>query len=147
LEQANDLGPHDLIQEILPHGAVVTAWTAEMAPRVRADAAIVVNPTRARPSRDARERVATLTTAHQPLDQAGLNRSTPRSDFVLLQQFLRTGKGRLLNEGGHRDFDPLVAGPFSVGAVAHGDAAPQPQASRHPLTGGDTRFAKAGGAD
>ena len=31
LEQSDDLGPDDLIQEILSHGSVVAAWTTEVA--------------------------------------------------------------------------------------------------------------------
>jgi hypothetical protein len=57
-EQPNDLGPDDLIQQILPHGSVVTAGTAEVSPPIRADAAIVMDQARSGPGRRAREGIA-----------------------------------------------------------------------------------------
>src|SRR6266849_16422 len=102
---------------------------------------------RSRSSRDARERVAAPAATHHTLHEAWLNRPSPRSNFVLVQQFQRPGKGRLVDERRHRDFDPLLAGPFMVGAVARGEAAAQAKPSRHTLTCGDACFAEAGGAD
>src|SRR5713226_4215337 len=147
LEQSHDLGPHDRIQEILSHRSAVAAGPAEMAPRIRADAAILVNHARARPRRRARERVPAPMTAHQTLHETWGDGPPPRPHFVHLQQFVRTGKGRLVDEGGYGDFDPFLTWSFVIGAVARRDAAAQAKPSRHTLTCGDARFAEAGGAD
>src|SRR2546427_9096853 len=86
-------------------------------------------------------------TAHQTLHETWGDGPPPRPHFVLLQQCLCTGKGRLLDECRHGNFDPVLAGPFVIGAVAGSDAAAQAKPSRHTLTGGDARFAEAGGTD
>ncbi len=146
LEQPNDLGPDELIQEILSHGSVVAARAAEVPPGVRSDAAIVVDQARTRTGRRARERVAAAAAAHQTLHQARCNRAAPRPDFVLVQQFLRAGKGRLLDEGRDRNLDPVLARSFMAGAVATRHAAAQPERPRHALPRGHTGFAEAGHA-
>src|SRR5438309_4227817 len=86
-------------------------------------------------------------TAHQTLHETWGDGPPPRPHFVLLQQFLCTGKGRLVDECRHGNFDPVLAGPFVIGAVAGRDAAAQAKPSRHTLTGGNARFAEAGGTD
>jgi retron-type reverse transcriptase len=118
LEQPNDLRPDDLIQEVLAHGSAVAAWSAEMAPRIRANTAIVVDQARARPRRRARERVATPPAADQPLHKTGLNRSSPRPDFVVVQQFLRAGERRFVNERRNGNLDPLLARPLTGSLTA-----------------------------
>src|SRR5712691_2798092 len=146
LEQPNDLGPDDLIQEILSHGSVVAARAAEVAPGIRANAAIVVDQPRTRTGRRARERVAASPAAHQPLHQARRNRASPRPDFVLVQQFLRAGKGGLVDEGRDRNLDPFLARSLMVGAVTSGHASARPQRARHPLAWGHVSLAEAGRA-
>ena len=47
--------------------------------------------------------------------------------LVLVQQFLRARKGRLVDERRHRDLDPFFARSFMVGAVPRGHAAAHPQ--------------------
>src|SRR6266511_3743267 len=130
LEKPNDLGPDDLIQQILPDSAVGAAGTAEVPPSVRPNAAIVVNQPRTRVRRGTRERVPATAATHQPLHQTRRDRTAPRSDLVLLQQFLRSRKGRLADQRRHRNLDPLVARPLVVGAVARRHAAPHPERSR-----------------
>lgn len=47
LEQSDDLSPHDLIEEILPHQAGIGAYrTAQFSPAVRANAFVVVDLSR-----------------------------------------------------------------------------------------------------
>src|SRR6266581_4862755 len=145
-EQPNDLGPDDLIQQILPHGSVVTAGTAEVSPPIRADAAIVMDQARSGPGRRAREGIAAPAAAHQTLHDARLDRPSPCPDLVLVQQFLRTRKGRLSDERRYRNLDPLFTRPLVVGAVATRHAAPQSQRPRHTLARGHTGLAEAGRA-
>src|SRR6266536_2249795 len=142
-EQPNDLGPDDLIQQILPHGSVVTAGTAEVSPPIRADAAIVVDQARSGPGRRAREGIAAPAAAHQTLHDARLDRPSPCPDFVLVQQFLRMRKGRLSDERRYWNLDPLFTRPLVVGAVATRHAAPQSQRPRHTLARGHTGLAEA----
>ena len=71
LEQPNHLGPHDLIQQVLPDGSVLADGTAEVPPAIRAKAAIVVNRASARTSRGARERIPALAATHQALHELG----------------------------------------------------------------------------
>ena len=94
LEQPHHLGPHDLIQQVLPDRSVLADGATEVPPAVRAEAAIVVNQASARPGRRARERVPALAATHQALHDAGLDRASPRPHFVLVQQFLRARKRR-----------------------------------------------------
>ncbi len=64
LQQADDLGPDNLIEEILADRAVIADRAAEPPPGVRADAAVVVDVAGARPGRRARQGVAALAARH-----------------------------------------------------------------------------------
>ena len=103
LEQPNDFGPDDLIQQVLPDWSVGATGPAEVPPRIRAEAPIVVNQAGTRPGRGAREGVAAPAATHQPLHEARRDGASPRADFVLVQQFLRARKGRLVDERRHRE--------------------------------------------
>jgi hypothetical protein len=79
LEQADHLGPDDLVKQILPHHAVIAHRATQLSPTVRADAFVVVDLTRCRGGRGAGERVTALLAADQPLHDARCDRAPPRS--------------------------------------------------------------------
>jgi hypothetical protein len=59
------------------------------------------------------------------LHNAGCDRATRRELLVLLQQFLGSREGILINDGGDRNLDPVGTRSFVVGAAARADAAAQ----------------------
>lgn len=145
-EQAHDLSPDDLIQQILAHGSVLAAGTSQVAPCIRADAAIVVDLACARTSRRAGKCISAPAAAHQTLYETRLDRASPRPYFVLVQQFLRARKGVLGDERRHRDLDPFLARPLVVSTVAAGHSAAQAQRARHTLARGHAGLPETGRA-
>src|ERR1700737_395291 len=92
-QQSDHLGPDDLIEEILSdEAAVVANRTAQFSPAIGANTLVVVDLARGCVRRCAREGVAALLTADQPLYDTRLDGATARSYFILLQEFLGTGK-------------------------------------------------------
>ena len=126
LKRPQHFGPHHLVQQLLSNRTRVAPRTREVAPTVGPDTAIVLNPARARPRRDARERVAALAATHQSLHEARLDRPAPGVHLVLMQQFLRPREGRLVDDRRHRDFDPVLARAFAGSAVATHDGPAHP---------------------
>src|SRR5262249_22218658 len=142
-EQPHHFGPDGRVQQVLPNGPARAARTTEMPPPIRSEAAIVVNQPRTRPGRRPRQRIATPTAAHEALHETRRAPASTRSDFVLLQQFLRAGKDWLVDERRHRNLNPVLAGPFVIGAIARGRAASHSQRPRQPLTCRDARLPEA----
>src|SRR6202035_3942257 len=86
-QQPDHLGPDDLIEEILSHEAAVVAnRTSQFSPAIRANTFVIVNLARARARRGAREGVAALLTADQPLHDTWLDGAPARSYFVFQQE-------------------------------------------------------------
>src|SRR5450631_2701609 len=145
LEQADDFGPYDLIEQVLAHEACVVAHgPAEFAPTVRADALVVVDLPRAGDRRGAREGMTALLAADQALHDARRDRSTSRPYLVLMQELLRASKALLVDQSLHRDLDPLLARALVPGAVALRYAAFEPQPPGDARAGSDTRLTEAG---
>jgi len=70
-EQSDNLGPDDLVEQVLSYETTVVAHrTTEFSPAVRTNAFVVMDLTRTRVRRCARERIATLLAADQTLDHA-----------------------------------------------------------------------------
>ena len=126
LQQPYHLGPDNLVQQVLPHGARVASGTAEVPPSVRSDAAVVLDLAGACPGRRARQRVAALLTTDQPLDQARFDRAPRGMHLVLVEQFLGACEGRLVHDRGHRNLDPFLARAFVIRTIATRGAAAQP---------------------
>ena len=150
LEQPEHFGPYHLVQQILPDRTRIAPRTRQVPPPVGPDAAIVLNPARGRPRRDARERVAALAATHQSLHQARLDRAAAGVHLVLVQQLLRPREGRLVDDRRYRDLDPLLARPFAGRTVATRNGAAHPQRPRYALLAGHSpdypRLAEAGRA-
>src|SRR6266852_1022632 len=109
-QQSDHLRPNDLIEEILSdQAAVVANRTAKFSPAIGTNTFVVVDLARARACRYAREGVAALLTADQPLHDTRLDGATARSYFVLLEKLLGTSEAILAYQGGHGDLDPLFA--------------------------------------
>ena len=144
LEQADHLGPDDLVKQILPHHAVIAHRTTQLAPAIRADAFVVVDLTRGCGGRGAGERVTTLLAADQALHDAGRDRAPPRSHFVLIEQFLGTREALLAHQCGYRDLDPLFARTFMADTVAGHQSTTPAQRSRDANSAGDARLTKSG---
>src|SRR5262249_41120423 len=125
-QQADHLGPNDLIEEFLSDElAVVANRPAEVPPAIGGNALLVVNLTCARLRRCSRQGVATLRTADQPLHDTRRDGTTPRSDLVLVEQLLGTGEALFRHQGGHGDLDPLFAWAFvACGGVGRSYTSP-----------------------
>src|SRR4029077_5850250 len=92
-QQADHLGPDNLVEQVLSNKAAVFANKhAQFSHTSGADSLVVGDLTRARVRRCTREGVATLLTADQPLHHARLDGAPARSNFVFLKKFLSTGK-------------------------------------------------------
>ena len=141
-EQSDHFGPDRLIQELLPNRSARAARAAKMPPPIRAEAAIVMNQAGARSRRGSRERVSTPTAADEALHKTRGDGASTRADFVLVQEFLCPCERRLVDERRDRDFDPLLAWSFMVGAVARGHATSQSQRACHSLASRHAVFPK-----
>src|ERR1017187_2586257 len=73
-QQLDDLGPNDLIEQILPdEAAVVANRAAQFAPSIRSNTFVVVDFAGTRLRRCAREGIAALLAADHPLHDAWLD--------------------------------------------------------------------------
>ena len=126
LKQSDNLGPDDLIEQILPHEAFVIAYrTAQFSPAVRTDAFVVVDFSRGGVSRGAGEGITALLAADQSLHDTWRDRAASRPYLVLVEQFLSSREALLAHQRGHRDLDPLLARTLVADTVA-GDGATAP---------------------
>src|SRR6266481_10057810 len=115
-QQSNDFGPDNLIEQILADKATVVAnRTTQFSPAIGTNTFVVVDFACARLRGCTREGVAALLTADQPLHDTGLDGSTARSYFVLLQEFLGTGEGLFAYQCRHADLDPIFARALVAG--------------------------------
>src|SRR5258708_21891577 len=100
-QQSDHLRPDDLIEEILSDKAAVVAnRTAQLPPAIAADTFVVLDLSRARARRYAREGVAALLTADQPLHDTPPAAAPARSTFVPPHSFLCTNEPILAYHGG-----------------------------------------------
>jgi hypothetical protein len=83
LDQVDDLPPHDPVEQVLADRSAVAHRAAEMAPRVRAEAAIIMDLARGAARRRPRQRVAAFAARDQSLDDAGLDGPARREALVV----------------------------------------------------------------
>lgn len=119
LQEGPDLIPHGLLQTIAAHRPVIADRLPNEAVRIGARATVIAVvgqlPATHAPARHlAVERVAAPLTDHEPLQQpAGAAPEFPTTTAVLVELRLGRLEDRWINQGRHRDFDPLL--------VRHGD--------------------------
>jgi hypothetical protein len=82
-DQADDLPPYNLIEQILADRSAIAHRAAEMAPCVRAEAAVIVDLARGTARRRPRQRVAAFATRDQSLNDAGLDGPARREALVV----------------------------------------------------------------
>src|SRR5712692_3879702 len=146
-QQSDHLRPNDLIEEILSdQAAVVANRTAKFSPAIGTNTFVVVDLARARACRYAREGVAALLTADQPLHDTRLDGATARSYFVLLEKLLGTSEAILAYQGGHGDLDPLFARALVACCRAGRHHTPPTQRANHARPCRHARLAEAGEA-
>src|SRR5450759_303429 len=133
-KELEDFAPYQMIEKILANGRIVTHRTIQMAPPVRADAAVVVDLARARAAGGSAHRVAALAATHQALHDAPLDGSPRRQTFVFLQPLLCQIECGRADHRWHGDFDPFFARALVPGAVTLSEPATQPQLARDSLT-------------
>src|SRR5229473_524941 len=144
-QQSDHLRPNDLIEEILSdQAAVVANRTAKFSPAIGTNTFVVVDLARARACRYAREGVAALLTADQPLHHTRLDGATARSYFVLLEKLLGTSEAIFAYQGWHGDLDPLFA--RALVASAGRNHTPPTQRAKNARPCRDARLAEAGEA-
>src|SRR5215471_8827810 len=92
LKQFEDLGPYNLVEQILADRTTMANRSAEPPPRIGTQTPIVIDLARARPRRCSVERVAAVSTAHQALHNTGHDSATRRFRFIGLQTLWASAK-------------------------------------------------------
>src|SRR5208283_1492544 len=116
-----------------------------MAPRVRAEAAIIMDLARGAARRRPRQRVAAFAARDQSLDDAGLDGPAGREALVVDQALRRQSEGLFADDGRNRYLDPLVTRPLVTAALFAMDCPPrQAEGPRHLLPPSDLRLVEAG---
>src|SRR5215471_2972666 len=133
-----------MVKDILANRTVITHRAAEVPPCVRAEAAIVVDQARRRAGRGARHGVAALAAGHQPLDDARCDCPTWCVSLVLGKPLLGACKGFVIYDPGDSNLDPIITGPFVIGAVPRSDALPESKRAGNALAPSRSRFPEAG---
>ena len=118
LQEPDDLGPHDLIEQVLPDGAAVADRPAQASPGVGANAAIVVDLAGRTARRCPGQGIATFLADNHPLDQAGFDGTPRRKAFVVREPLRRQREGVLGHQWRDGDLDPLGTGPGGRGRLA-----------------------------
>src|SRR5271165_1437740 len=88
-----------------------------MAPRVRAEAAVIVDLARRAARRRPRQRVAAFAARDQSLNDAGLDGPARREALVVGQALRRQSKSFVADDGRNRYLDPLVTRPLVTAAL------------------------------
>ena len=130
-EQADQLGPHDVVEQVLAHRTAVAQRAVEIAPGVGTQAAVVGDLAGTGLGRRAIQPVAAFAARHEPLRDAGRSGPALGEDLVLLQPLFGKGEGLFADDRRHRDFDPVFSRPLVTDAVASGEpvaAAQRPHA-------------------
>ncbi|HEY0723252.1 MAG TPA: hypothetical protein VGD41_04545 [Pyrinomonadaceae bacterium] len=97
-QQADNLIPDDMIEEVLADRTIIAHWTAKMTPSVGTKASVVVDVACARAGRCTGQRIAALAARHQPLHDAGGDCPTRRKLLVGRNGFAEKGV-QLLRRG------------------------------------------------
>ena len=130
-EQADQLGPHNVVEQVLAHRTAAAQRAVEIAPGVGTQTAVVGDFAGTGLGRRAIQPVAALAARHQPLRDAGRLGPAPGEDLVLLQALFGEGEGLFADDGRHRDLDPVFSRPLVTDTVASGEpvaAAQRPHA-------------------
>src|SRR5208337_1884138 len=115
-----------------------------MAPRVRAEAAVIVDLARRAARRRPRQRVAAFAARDQSLNDAGLDGPARREALVVGQALRRQSKSFVADDGRNRYLDPLVTRPLVTAALFAVDRPPrQAEGPRHLLPPSDLRLVEA----
>src|SRR5271165_315099 len=105
-----------------------------MAPRVRAEAAVIVDLARRAARRRPRQRVAAFAARDQSLNDAWLDGPAGREALVVGQALRRQSKSFVADDGRNRYLDPLVTRPLVTTALFAVDRPPrQAEGPRHLL--------------
>src|SRR4051812_5877253 len=91
LQQAQDFGPDQVVQQILADRPVIAGWSGQMAVVVRSQAAVIVDLPRTRPGRGAIQRVAAL--AARPCSRVGS--TVRRAEVRLLRSSSSSASAKL----------------------------------------------------
>jgi hypothetical protein len=95
LKKAQNLSPNEFVEIVLTQWAVLTDRTAQVPPAIRTDAAVVIEYSMGFSSSGrAAERVATLLTYEQTLQESGPD-GAPAGELLVLLQLLE-GQGKRL---------------------------------------------------
>ena len=100
LQQAQDFGPDQVVQQILADRPVIADGALEMAIAVRSQAAVIVELACTRAGRGAIEPVAACAHRPHPLQQGRLDRAARRMPLVALQLLLGQREGLLAHRRG-----------------------------------------------
>ena len=122
-EQAHNFRPHDLVQKILTHRAVVANGAGKPPPGVGTETSIIVDRACARSRRCPIESITALGATHEPLYDAGRDSPPWRVSLVGLEPFLREREGLFADDRRNGNRDPIFARPLVAGTVASGHAA------------------------
>src|SRR5271165_4065682 len=115
-----------------------------MAPRVRAEAAVIVDLARRAARRRPRQRVAAFAARDQSLNDAWLDGPAGREALVVGQAHRRQSKSFVADDGRNRYLDPLVTRPLVTAALFAVDRPPrQAEGPRHLLPPSDLRLVEA----
>src|ERR1700719_273342 len=145
LKQSDNLGPDDLIEQILSYEAFVIAYrTAQLSPAVRTDAFVVMDFSRRGVSRGAGEGITALLAAHQSLHDTWRDRAASRPFFVLVEKVLSSRKALLAHQRGHRDLYPLLSRTLVADTVARDGATAPAQCPRDANAGSSPGLAESG---
>ena len=118
-----------------------------MAPRVRAEAAVIVDLARRAARRRPRQRVAAFAARDQSLNDAGLDGPAGREALVVGQALCRQSESLFADDGRNRYLDPLVTRPLVTAALFAMDRPPrQAEGPGHLLPLSDLCLVEAGRA-
>src|ERR1017187_10395694 len=131
---------------VLPDGTTGTGRAAQMSVAIRTQTSVVLDLPPCGSRRGPIQSIAALFTHQQPLQQSWLLGIAQGTLFVLRQAFLSRGKGCLLDQGWHRNLNPLAALLFPTAAGAPQVTSFLSQRPRYPLPRTDLGFSKTGAA-
>src|ERR1022692_686512 len=124
-DELENLVPYQLIEQILAHGPVVAERATQTPIGIRPQTAVVVDFPGTRACGSPVHGLAALAAADNALQDARLDRTAGREAFVVLQPLLRKIERGAVDNDRHGDFDPFLARPLMMGAVARDTAAAQ----------------------